>query len=102
MTGSVVRPDREAWRRLATYSVDDGTFQTFDQALAYPCWTPDERGVIGLVRGRLTVLDLATGDTREIEGSPVIRDNIILAPDGRTLYYLDDSTEADVWLATLE
>ncbi|HSC26177.1 MAG TPA: protein kinase [Vicinamibacterales bacterium] len=64
-------------------------------------WLADSRRILSIVGRGLAILDVDTGQRREITTGPqwpVITDNVVLSPDGRTLFVGVVESEADVWL----
>jgi eukaryotic-like serine/threonine-protein kinase len=70
----------------------------------YPAWLNDSRRLLFTRAGRLFFIDLQSRATRELF-APAPNEAVeycIMSPDNRTIYYSLSSTEADIWLATLE
>ncbi|MGD8376177.1 MAG: protein kinase [Acidobacteriota bacterium] len=90
----------------ALYDVSEKSFRPFQPPEPVPVsvggWLPDDRRFLALAGGVLYVVDSLTDDWRPI---PVEETGSLAAfpsPDGRTLYFVDNRTEADIWVAGLE
>ena len=64
-------------------------------------WLPDSRRILSVDGRGLAILDVETGQRRVITTGrawPVTTDDLVLSPDGRTLFVGVVEAEADVWL----
>jgi hypothetical protein len=64
-------------------------------------WLPDGRRFLASVGGAIWVVDSRSGEwTRlPLQSSSVSAE---LTTDGRMLYYVETTTEADIWVARIE
>jgi hypothetical protein len=72
---------------------------------ADPVWLSDSRRLLFLDRGKIHLLDIATGITRElVSATPeeIARRGFAIAPDDRHIYFSVSTTEADVWMLEFE
>jgi hypothetical protein len=66
-------------------------------------WLPGERQVVYFTnQGKLVMQDVVTLARREISGSlpfqAEVTGGVIGSPDGRTLYYAAQQTQANIWI----
>jgi TolB protein len=90
---------------LAVYSREMRTFRKLSDTGADPVWLRDGRRLLFLYRGRIHVLDTATGRSHEavsIAPEEVARRGFAVSPDDGRIYFSASSTEADVWLLTFQ
>jgi hypothetical protein len=74
---------------------DDGVGEQF-------AWMPDTARVLYFTaNGKLMIQDIATLERREVDVTlplpPEPDFNLVASPDGRTLYYGAQQTEANIW-----
>lgn len=68
----------------------------------FPRWMPDGRRLLATARFRITLVDTTTKAAHEIHEEPGrLIGAIVLAPDGRRLYFTSAATEADIWTMRL-
>jgi serine/threonine protein kinase/Tol biopolymer transport system component len=104
LSGYVVNPAGEPVG-FALYDVATGRArQLNDDSRSYDlAWLPGSHQVVYFTnRGTLVLQDVASLKRREIAGAlpypPDLLGNIVAAPDGRTLYYGAQQSEANIWL----
>jgi Tol biopolymer transport system component/predicted Ser/Thr protein kinase len=89
--------------RLVVYSLDSRSFKTLSELRQDPYWLPDNRRMIFTkALGVLSVADWQTGAIRNVLSRPT--ETFFLgsvSSDGRMLYLLRRSHEADIWMTTL-
>jgi Tol biopolymer transport system component len=89
---------------LLVYSLESRSFTRLSNAGLEPYWLPDSRRVIfSRTPSVLSVADLQTGAVRDIYSRPG-EDLAVSAVshDGRFVYLLRRSRQADIWMATLK
>jgi TolB protein len=85
------------------YSLDTGQYARLTDHGSHPVWLNDGRRLLFVQQGKLYLLDSESRKAQELLSAPprsVGRST--LAPDNRTIYMQLYSTEADIWLATLQ
>jgi hypothetical protein len=86
------------WRGLYVLSLVSGTYRRLgDQVGSAVLWLDAGRLVVGTARGEIQVVDARSGEARELARGlgPSV------SADGRWLTYVEQSEEADVWMAAL-
>jgi Tol biopolymer transport system component/serine/threonine protein kinase len=90
---------------IAVYEVATRTYRKVTPHGADPVWLSDSRRLLFLDKGKIHLLDIATGATRElVSASPeeIARRGFAIAPDDRRIYFSVSTTEADVWMLEFE
>jgi Tol biopolymer transport system component len=90
---------------IAVYNVASRAYRKLTPAGADPVWLSDSRRLLYLDKGKIFLLDSATGATRElINATPeeIARRGFAIAPDDRRIYFSISTTEADVWMLEFE
>jgi eukaryotic-like serine/threonine-protein kinase len=65
---------------------------------SFPRWLPDGRRLLAPAGDRITLIDTTTKAARDIYEDPRgLIGAVVLAPDGRRLYFTSASVEADIW-----
>jgi serine/threonine protein kinase/Tol biopolymer transport system component len=92
--------------RIAAADTSGGLW-TFDLATkswdrigsgSWPRWLPDGRRLLATFRSRVMLVDTTTKTARETYGEPGrLIGAVVLAPDGRRLYFTSAATESDIW-----
>jgi Tol biopolymer transport system component len=89
---------------VVAYSLESRSFKTLSDAGFEPYWLPDSRRMIfSRALGVLSVADSQTGAVRDIFSRP--GEDFVLSAvsrDGRSVYLLRRSRQADIWMATLK
>lgn len=87
---------------MIVYSTDTTTARRASATGVKPRWMSDSRRVIFVDAGRLFLLDVASGRSRELYR---IADELIadpaISPDDRTIYFVRQREESDIWMGTL-
>jgi serine/threonine protein kinase/Tol biopolymer transport system component len=102
LTGGIVTPSG-AYAGNALYDVASGTVkQLSDDGGNEMAWMPDHRRVVYFTaKGTLMIQDIMSLERHEINVKlPLPPDadfNIVTSPDGRTIYYGAQQTEANIW-----
>jgi len=81
-------PAARTYRRLTSHGAD-------------PAWLSDSRRLLFLDRGKIHLLDSASGNERELVSvmpEEVARRGFAVSPDDRQIYFSVSTTEADVWM----
>ena len=65
-------------------------------------WLSDNRRVIGVSTNAIKMWDMETGESRELLSDTGLGFGVGMPADDSVLYYLSGSTEADIWMATME
>ena len=84
------------------FDLETDQFTALGFALLLPQWLPDGRRLVSVSDGKIVVFDTDSKERVDIEMGEGVSGPLHLAPDGRTLFYRQSSTEADIWLATLD
>jgi hypothetical protein len=90
---------------IAVYNVQSRSYRRLNKTGADPVWLSDSRRLMFLDKGRIWLLDSATGATRElVSATPedVARRGFSISPDDRRIYFSVSTTEADVWMLEFE
>jgi eukaryotic-like serine/threonine-protein kinase len=80
--------------------VFDLAAKTWDQigAGSFPRWLPDGRRLVASARFRITLIDATTKAARDIYEEPGrLIGAVVVAPDGRRLYFTSAATQSDIW-----
>ena len=87
---------------LAVCAIPEGTCEVVSPEGEQGQFLPGGRRVACVERGRIVLRDLATRASRVLEdarlASPITR--FCVSRDGKTLYFLRDVSEGDIWVAT--
>jgi hypothetical protein len=84
---------------LWLYSLDSKSYEQLTDRGFYPQWMPDGKRLLFLDGAGLSVIDVASKQIRSIPLPRPIR-WFDCAPDFRTLYLDERTSEADIWLVT--
>jgi Tol biopolymer transport system component len=88
---------------MIVYEVATGAHREISPVGAKPRWLGDSRRLIYTAAGALHVIDVRTKRTREIHrltGATII--DPAISRDDRTLYFIRQRDEGDVWVGTLK
>ncbi|MDQ5871632.1 MAG: hypothetical protein M3547_05440, partial [Acidobacteriota bacterium] len=98
--GEVWRNDR-ALPGLVLYSFERNAYERVTDRGDQWVWLPDGRRLFFVDAGKIFLFDRSSGATREIAPAPPNLPNeervLAVSKDGRHLYLVDNSREADVW-----
>ena len=97
LAGIAIGPG-SVWRGIHVLSLASGAYRRLgDQSGPDVLWLDAGRLVVGTARGEIQVVDARSGEARELARGlgPSV------SADGRWLTYLEQSEEADVWMAAL-
>ena len=101
IAGCQERPDGAAG--IWVYLLDSGQYTRLTNRGSDPVWLTDGRRLLFVQAGKLYLLDSQTNRAQELlSASPHSIAAPALAPDNRIIYMVLSSTEADIWLATLQ
>jgi tricorn protease-like protein len=93
-----------SWRGagMIVYSADTTTARRASATGVKPRWMSDSRRVIYVDAGKLFLLDVESGRSHELYGiaGELIADPAI-SPDDRTIYFVRQREESDIWMGTL-
>jgi len=90
---------------IAVYNVQSRSYRKLNKTGADPVWLSDSRRLLFLDKGKIWLLDSATGMTRElVSATPeeIARRGFSVSPDDRKIYFSVSTTEADVWMLEFE
>ena len=90
---------------VAIYSLESRTFRRLTEQGADPVWLSDSRRLLYLDRGKISLLDSATGHSKElvsIAPEEIARRGFAVSADDARIYFSVSATEADVWMAEFE
>jgi Tol biopolymer transport system component len=90
---------------IAVYNVQSRTYRRLNNTGADPVWLSDSKRLLFLDKGKIFLLDSATGVTRElVSATPeeIARRGFSISPDDRRIYFSVSTTEADVWMLEFE
>ena len=89
---------------IALYTPASGYRKLTDHG-ADPVWLSDSRRLLFLDRGKIQLLDSASGATRELVSvmpEEIARRGFAVSPDDLRIYFSVSTTEADVWMVEFE
>jgi Tol biopolymer transport system component len=97
------RPDA-ALEGIVTYSIEDRAFERLTETGSNPRWLPDGRRLVYMnEKGGLSMVDSRSKRAHELLSLlPDRLSNPVPSRDGRWVYFVRESAEADLWLLTLE
>ncbi len=87
---------------VAVYSIEARTFRRLTEQGADPIWLSDSRRLLYLNKGKIFLLDSATGKSKEIVSiapEEIARRGFAVSSDDHHIYFSVTATEADVWMA---
>ncbi|HWQ31686.1 MAG TPA: protein kinase [Blastocatellia bacterium] len=88
---------------IYSYSFETHRYERLTEFGEYPLWLNDNRRLLFNSQDKLFLLDSRTGKTREILSvAPNHFQSLGLSRDGRVLCFSLKTTDADIWLASLE
>jgi Tol biopolymer transport system component len=90
---------------VALYSPESRAFRRLTDRGSDPVWLSDSRRLLFLNKGKISLLDSASGGSKEIVSvSPeeISRRGFAVSRDDRRIYFSVTKTEADVWMAVFE
>ena len=82
---------------LWLYSLETKRYEQLTDRGLYPQWMPDGKRLLFIDGDRAAVIDIATKQVRQILPGRRVR-GLELAPDGRTLFLYERTSEADIWI----
>jgi Tol biopolymer transport system component len=103
LVGYVTYPSRKS--RIAVFSIDSQEYEILPIEGGSPYWLSDGRRLIFNVGEALVLLDVTTDRRKEIlkrEGLNADDGSLSISPDDRTIYFLIDRWEADIWMVQME
>jgi Tol biopolymer transport system component len=90
---------------VALYSLASKSFRKLTERGADPVWLSDSRRLLFLDKGKIHLLDSASGNTRELVSvmpEEVARRGFAVSADDLHIYFSVSTTEADVWMVEFE
>jgi Tol biopolymer transport system component/serine/threonine protein kinase len=90
---------------VAIYSPASQSFRKMTEHGADPVWLSDSRRLLFLDKGKIHLLDTASGATRELVSvapEEVARRGFAVSPDDSRIYFSMSTTEADVWMVEFQ
>jgi Tol biopolymer transport system component/serine/threonine protein kinase len=90
---------------IALYSIASRSFRRAAEHGADPVWLSDSRRLLFLDKGKIHLLDTASGSSRELLSvmpEEVARRGFAVSPDDRHIYFSVSTTEADIWMVEFE
>ena len=92
---------RSISRGIVIYSIDTGSYEELTSTGESAQWLSDSRRLVFASGGKLSIVDRQTKTIHDIVSEPGRESRVVSVPrDGRQLFVLLQSTEADVWMAT--
>jgi Tol biopolymer transport system component len=90
--------------QIAVFSLVSREYRVFPVAGTTPVWLSDNRRLLFQDGGKIFLLDGKTGGFREVLSlePDTITDSFGLSRDDRTIYFVRDRSEADIWMVTLD
>ncbi len=85
---------------LGIYSFDTGKHIRLTNFSAIPRWMPDNRRLLINRNRGPAVVDIATGEVRQIALGEPTR-HVAISSDGKKLYFTTNESESDIWLLDL-
>jgi Tol biopolymer transport system component len=87
---------------IAIYNLESRQYQRLTHSGGYPVWLSDSRRLLFADFGGIFIMDIESGNTREVLSvSPDRIFSLTVAADDRTVYFAQGTTEADIWMLTL-
>jgi Tol biopolymer transport system component/tRNA A-37 threonylcarbamoyl transferase component Bud32 len=90
---------------VAVYSPASRNFRKLTEYGADPVWLSDSRRLMFLDKGKIHLLDTASGSTGELVSvtpEEVARRGFAVSPDDLRIYFSVSTTEADVWMVEFQ
>ena len=90
---------------IALYSLASRSFRRISEHGSDPVWLSDSRRLLFLDKGKIHLLDTASGTLRELLSvmpEEIARRGFAVSPDDRYIYFSISTTEADVWMVEFE
>ncbi len=103
LSGNARRVGRTTERGAVVYSLDSQKYERLTTTGANSRWLSDSRRLVFADSGKLLLLDCRTKTTHEtlaLEPEVFLLD-FSLTPDDRTLYWVQSTLEADIWMMRL-
>ena len=91
-------------RGLYLYTVDDNTFQKVLEYGREPLWVDGTNKVLFFADGKLMLLNRSANRVKIIDETLSWEriEYSTLSPDQRTLYFIKEESESDIWQASIE
>ena len=88
---------------IYSYSFDSGQYERLTEFGEHPIWLNDNRRLLFFSQDKLYLLDSRTRKSQEILSvAPNRFQSLGLSRDNRVIYFSLQTTEADIWLASLD
>ncbi|MBK9316872.1 MAG: hypothetical protein IPM55_21895 [Acidobacteria bacterium] len=88
---------------IYSYSFDSGRYERLTEFGQYPMWLNDNQRLLFFAQDKLYLLDSRTRKTLEILSvAPNRFQSLGVSHNSRVVYFSLQTTEADIWLASLE
>jgi eukaryotic-like serine/threonine-protein kinase len=102
--GKVAESKGRGFGGIMTYSFDSQRYEPLTDVGAFPVWLSDSRRLLFQDQGKLYLVDSQTKKVHEIlsVAPNEFGNGVTLPRDNRTIYFSLLTTEADVWMMTLE
>jgi Tol biopolymer transport system component len=88
---------------VVIYAPESEQYRRLKHSGSYPSWLPDSRRLLfRATSGALHAIDIGSGKTQEVMS--LLPDRVgasQISPDGRSLFFSRQTTEADIWMLTL-
>jgi len=101
LAGYAIREDGRAIPDVSVYSFDSGSFTVVGSTLRSGEWL-DDRRLVAIGDDSIVLLDIESGETRELAGEVQGLTQVRVGADRRTLFALTSTSESDIWLARLD
>ena len=89
---------------ITIYSLRTQEYERLTDFGDSPVWLSDSRRILfyDFTQGKIFLVDSKSGRVREVLSiSPDIVDSLSVSPDNRSIYFSRSTSEADIWLLTL-
>ena len=106
LAGTVARPDGSDVPGIVLYWLESKKYQRVTDFGGGPAWMSDSRRLllVDASRGKILVLDTASGKSAPLLDVPFRTDfgNVGISRDDRTIFFVRNRMEADIWQVALE
>ncbi|HEX7830431.1 MAG TPA: protein kinase [Thermoanaerobaculia bacterium] len=86
---------------IVLYSLAERTYRPITSSGSRPLWLPNGHEILYSDAGKLRIVDVVSGATREVPSSMPIS-GMTISADAKTLVFSDRSSDSDVWMMETE